>query len=33
MTASEHVDRYINYYIANGIGDPVDKGPQFTGLL
>jgi len=33
MTASEHVDRYINYYIANGIGDPVDKGPQFTGVL
>jgi hypothetical protein len=30
---SAHVDRYINYYIANGIGDPVDKGPQFSGVL
>ena len=33
MAASGHVDRYINYYIANGIGDPVDKGPQFSGVL
>jgi hypothetical protein len=33
MTASGHVDRYINYYLANGIGDPVDKGPQFSGVL
>jgi acetyl esterase/lipase len=33
LTASGHVDRYINYYIANGIGDPVDKGPQFSGVL
>jgi predicted esterase len=33
MTASGHVDRYINFYIANGIGDPVDKGPQFSGVL
>lgn len=33
MTASGHVDRYINYYIANGFGDRVDKGPQFSGVL
>ena len=33
MTASGHVDRYVNYYIANGMGDPVDKGPQFSGVL
>jgi len=33
MAASGHVDRYVNYYIANGIGDPVDKGPQFSGVL
>jgi predicted esterase len=33
MAASGHVDRYINYYIANGMGDPVDKGPQFSGIL
>ena len=33
MTASGRVDRYINYYIANGIGDPVDKGPKFSGVL
>jgi len=33
MTASGHVDRYVNYYIANGYGLAVDKGPQFTGVL
>jgi hypothetical protein len=33
VTASGHVDHYINYYIANGFGDPVDKGRQFTGVL
>jgi hypothetical protein len=33
MTASGHVDRYINYYIANGFGDPVGKGHQFSGVL
>jgi predicted esterase len=33
MTASGHVDRYVNYYIANGFGDPVVKGPQFSGVL
>ena len=33
MTASGHVDRYVNYYIANGFGDPVEKGREFTGVL
>ena len=33
MTASGHVDRYINYYIAHGMGDRVDQGPQFSGVL
>ena len=33
MAASGHVDRYVNYYIANGFGDPVDKGQQFSGVL
>ena len=33
MTASGHVDRYVNYYIANGFGDPVGKGHQFSGVL
>ena len=33
MAASGHVDRYVNYYIANGFGDPVAQGRQFTGVL
>jgi hypothetical protein len=33
MTTTGHVDRYVNYYIANGFGDPVDKGQNFTGVL
>jgi len=33
MTASGHVDRYVNYYIANGFGDPVEKGREFSGVL
>jgi hypothetical protein len=33
MTASGHVDRYVNYYIANGYGFAVERGPQFTGVL
>ena len=33
MTASGHVDRYVNYYIANEFGDPVEKGRQFSGVL
>jgi hypothetical protein len=33
MTASGHVDRYVNYYIAHGYGFAVEKGPQFTGVL
>ena len=32
-TASGHVDRYINYYIGNGLGVAVDKGRQFSGTL
>ena len=33
VAVSGHVDRYINYYIANGFGDPVEKGPGFSGVL
>src|SRR6516165_6101729 len=33
MTTTGHIDRYINYYIANGFGDPVDKGKDFSGVL
>lgn len=32
-TASGHVDRYINYYIGNGLGVAVGKGRQFSGTL
>jgi hypothetical protein len=31
--ASGHVDRYINYYIANGLGAPVIRGKGFSGVL
>jgi hypothetical protein len=31
--ASGHVDHYINYYIANGLGAPVIRGKGFTGVL
>jgi len=33
MTTTGHVDRYINYYIAHGFGDPVDRGQGFSGVL
>jgi hypothetical protein len=33
VAVSGHVERYINYYIANGFGDPVEKGPGFSGAL
>jgi acetyl esterase/lipase len=33
MTATGHVDRYINYYIAHGMGKAVDKGRQFSGTV
>ena len=33
MQVSGHVDRYVNYYIADGMGKAVDRGPQFTGVL
>jgi len=32
-TTTGHVDRYINYYVANGFGDPVDRGQGFSGVL
>jgi len=33
VTASGHVDRYINYYIANGMGTAVRPGPHFSGAI
>jgi hypothetical protein len=33
MITTGHVDRYINYYVANGFGDPVDRGQGFSGVL
>jgi predicted esterase len=33
MTTTGHIDHYINYYIANGFGDPVDRGKDFSGVL
>jgi hypothetical protein len=33
LTATGHVDRYINYYIAGGMGKAVDKGRQFSGTV
>src|SRR5580698_7795127 len=33
MTASGHVDRYINYYIPHGMGNAVDRGRQFSGVV
>jgi pimeloyl-ACP methyl ester carboxylesterase len=33
MTASGHVDRYINYYIAHGMGNAVDRGRHFSGVM
>ena len=33
MTASGHIDRYINYYIANGMGTAVRAGPHFSGAI
>jgi hypothetical protein len=33
VAASGHVDRYINYYIAHGMGNAVDKGRQFSGVV
>lgn len=32
-TATGHVGRYVNYYVANGVGAAVDKGRQFSGVL
>lgn len=33
MTATGNVDLYINYYVAHGMGTPVDRGAQFSGTL
>lgn len=33
MTASGRVDHYINYYIANGMGNAVRPGPDFSGAI
>jgi hypothetical protein len=33
MTASGHIDRYVNYYIASGLGNAVRPGPQFRGVV
>jgi hypothetical protein len=32
-TATGNVGRYINYYVAGGMGTTVDKGKQFNGSL
>jgi hypothetical protein len=31
--AHGNVGRYVNYYISDGLGDPVAKGGQFSGSL
>ena len=33
MVASGHIDRYINYFIANGMGNAVRPGPHFSGVV
>ena len=33
MTASGNVARYVNYYVAGGMGTSVAKGKQFNGTL
>jgi hypothetical protein len=33
LAATGNVNRYINYYIAGGMGTPVDKGRSFNGTL
>lgn len=33
MMATGNVARYVNYYVAGGMGTSVDKGKQFTGDL
>jgi hypothetical protein len=32
-TATGYVSRLINYYVSNGVGQPVDRGPSFRGSL
>jgi triacylglycerol esterase/lipase EstA (alpha/beta hydrolase family) len=31
--ATGYVSRLINYYVSNGVGQPVDRGPSFHGSL
>ena len=33
LTAGGTVHRLVNYYISNGVGQPVDRGPSFRGTL
>jgi len=33
LTAGGTVHRLVNYYISNGVGQPVDRGPSFHGSL
>lgn len=33
MTVSGGVGRYINYYVGGGIGQTIDKTPQFRGTV
>jgi hypothetical protein len=33
MAASGHVERYINYYIANGMGNAVERSRQLSGSV
>jgi hypothetical protein len=32
-TATGYVNRLINYYVSNGVGQPVDRGASFRGSL
>ncbi len=32
-TASGHVEQYVNYYVEQGSGKRVAKGPRFSGVL
>jgi triacylglycerol esterase/lipase EstA (alpha/beta hydrolase family) len=32
-TATGYVSRLVNYYVSNGVGQPVDRGPGFHGVV
>jgi hypothetical protein len=32
-TATGYVNRLVNYYVSNGVGQPVDRGPSFHGVV